>query len=60
MLGVCNEILAGLQHVRDITHRWWVLDLFLKNPTGFDWPFPTGKADCSQSQHDEGAGFGLW
>ena len=45
MLGVWNEILVGLQHVRAITHRRQVLDLLPKNLTGFDRPSPTDKAE---------------
>ena len=45
MLGVWNEILVGLQHVRAIAHRRQVLDLLPKNLTRFDRPFSTGKAE---------------
>jgi hypothetical protein len=45
MLGVWNEILVGLQHVRAIAHRRQVLDLLPKNLTGFDRPSPTDKAE---------------
>ena len=39
MLGVWNEILVGLQHVRAIAHRRQVLDLLPKNLTRFDRSF---------------------
>ena len=45
MLGVWNEILVALQHVRAIAHRRQVLDLLPKNPTGFDRPSSTDKTD---------------
>ena len=45
MLGVWNEILVGLQHVRAIAHRRQVLDLLPKNLTGCDRPSPTDKAE---------------
>ena len=45
MLGVWNEILVGLQHVRAIAHRRQVLDLLPKDLTRFDRPSSTGKAD---------------
>ena len=45
MLGVWNEILVGLQHVRTITHRRQVLDLLPKDLTRFDRPSSTGKAE---------------
>ena len=44
MLGVWNEILVGLQHVRAIAHRRQVLDLLPKDLTRFDRPSSTGKA----------------
>ena len=43
MLGVWNEILVGLQHVRAIAHRRQVIDLPPKDLTGFDRPFSTDK-----------------
>ena len=45
MLGVWNEILVGLQHVRAIAHRQQVLDLLPKDLTRFDHPSSTGKAE---------------
>ena len=45
MLGLWNEILVGLQHVRAIAHRRQVLDLPPKNLTRFDCPSSTGKAE---------------
>ena len=45
MLGVWNEILVGLQHVRAIAQRRQVLDLLLKDLTRFDRPSSTGKAE---------------
>ena len=45
MLGVWNEILAGLQHVRTIAHRRQVLDLLPKDLTRFDRPPSPGKAE---------------
>ena len=47
MLGVWNEILVGLQHVRAIVHRQHVLDLLPKNLSGFDRPSSTDKAEDS-------------
>ena len=45
MLGVWDEILVGLQHVRSIAHcRQW-LDLLPKDLTRFDRPPSTGKAE---------------
>ena len=59
MLGVWNEILLGLQHVRAIAHRRQVFDLLPKELSGCDRPSSTGKAEdlakmeytASQSQH---------
>ena len=45
VLGVWNEILVGLQHVRTIAHRRQVLDLLPKDLTRFDRPSSTGKAE---------------
>ena len=45
VLGVWNEILVGLQHVRAIAHLQQVLDLLPKDLTCFDRPFSTGKAE---------------
>ena len=45
MLGVWNEILVGLQHVRAIAHRRQVLDLLPKDLTRFDRPSSAGKAE---------------
>ena len=45
MLGVWNEILVGLQHVRAIAHRRQVLDLLPKGLTRFDLPSSTGKTE---------------
>ena len=45
MLGVWNEILVGLQHVRAIAHRRQVLDLLPEDLTRFDRPSSTGKAE---------------
>ena len=44
MLVVWNEILVGLQQFRAIASRWQVLDLFPKDPTCFDRPSSTDKA----------------
>ena len=44
MLGVWNEILVGLQHVRAIAHRRQVLDLLPKGLTRFDRPSSSDKA----------------
>ena len=45
MLGVWNEILVGLQHVRAIDHRRQVLDLLPKELSGFDRPSSTDNAE---------------
>ena len=45
MLGVWNEVLVGLQHVRAIAHRRQVLDLLPKDLTRFDRPPSTDKAE---------------
>ena len=45
MLGVWNEILVGLQHVRAIAHCRQVHDLLPKEFRGFDRPSSTGKAE---------------
>ena len=45
MLDVWNEILVGLQQVRARAHRWQVLDLLPKDPTCFDRPSSTDKAE---------------
>ena len=45
MLGVWNEILVGLQHVRAIGHRRQVLDLLPKEFSDFDRPPSTDKAE---------------
>ncbi len=45
MLGVKNEIYLGLQHIRAIACRWSLLDLFPKDPTCFDRPYSTDKAE---------------
>ena len=45
MLGVCNEVLVGPQHVCAIAHRRQELDLLPKDLTRFDRPSSTGKAD---------------
>ena len=45
MLGVGNEILVGLQHVRAIAHRRQVLDLLPKELSGFDRPSSTDKVE---------------
>ena len=45
MLGVWNEILVGLQHVRAIAHPRQVLDLLPKGLTRFDRPPSTDKAE---------------
>ena len=45
MLGVWNEILVGLQHVRAIAHRRQLLDLLPKDPTSFDRPSYADKAE---------------
>ena len=45
MLVVWNEILVGLQQLRAIASRWQVLDLFPKDPTYFDRPSSTDKAE---------------
>ena len=44
VLGVWNEILVGLQHVRAIAHRRQVLDLLPKDFTSCDRPSFTDKA----------------
>ena len=64
MLGVWNEILVGLQHVRAIAHRRQVFDLLPKDLTRFDRQ-PTLRFFFSDEHakfidFDEGAGFGLW
>ena len=46
MLGVWNEILVGLQHVRAIAHRRQVLDLLPKELSGFDRPSSTDRAEA--------------
>ena len=45
MLGVWDEILAGLQHVRAIAQRRQVLDLFPENYASLNRPAPTDKAE---------------
>ena len=45
MLGVWNEILAGLQHVCARAYRRQVLDLLPKDLTRFDRPSSTDKAE---------------
>ena len=45
MLGVWNEILVGLQHVRAIAHYRQVLDLLPKDLTRFDRPSSTDNAE---------------
>jgi len=45
MLGVWNEILVGLQHVRAVAHRRQVLDPLPKELSGFDRPPSTDKAE---------------
>ena len=45
MLGVWNEILLGLQHVRAIAHRRQLPDLLPKDLTRFDRPSFTCKAE---------------
>ena len=45
MLGVWNNILVGLQHVRAIVHCRQVIHLLPKDLTSFDRPFSTGKDD---------------
>ena len=45
MLGLWNETLVGLQHVRAIAHRRQVLDLLPKDLTGCDRPPSTDKAE---------------
>ena len=45
VLGVWNEILVGLQQFHAIASRWQVLDLFPKDPTCFDRPSSTDKAE---------------
>ena len=45
MLGVWNEILAGLQHVRAIAHRRQWLDLLPKELSDYDRPSSTDKAE---------------
>ena len=45
MLGVWNEILVGLQHVRAIAHRRQVLDLLPKELSSFDRPSSKDKAE---------------
>ena len=45
MLVVWNEILVGLQQLRAIASRWQVLGLFPKDPTCFDRPSSTDKAE---------------
>ena len=45
VLGLWNEILVGLQHVRTIAHRRQVLDLLPKDLTCFDRPSSTGNAE---------------
>ena len=47
MLGVWNEVLVGLQHVRAIAHRRQVLDLLPEELTGFDRPSPADKAEAT-------------
>ena len=45
VLGVWNEILVGLQHVRAIAHRRQLFGLLPKDLTRFDRPSSTGKAE---------------
>ena len=45
MLGVWNEILVGLLHVRAIAHRRQVLDLLPKDLIRFDRTSSAGKAE---------------
>jgi len=45
VLGVWNEILVGLQHVRAIARRRQVLDLLPKDLNCFDRPSSKGKAE---------------
>ena len=45
MLGVWNEILVGLQHVRTIAHRRQLLVLLPKDLARFDRPSSTDKAE---------------
>ena len=45
MLGVWNEIILGLQHVRAIANSWQVLDLLPEDLTRFDRPSSKGKAE---------------
>ena len=45
MLGVWNEILVGLQHVRAIAHRRQLPDLLPKDLTRFERPPPIDKAE---------------
>ena len=45
MLGVWDKILVGLQQVCAIAHRRQVLDLLPKDPTYFDRPSSTDKAE---------------
>ena len=58
MLGVWNEILVALQHVRAIAHRRQVLGLLPKDLTGFDRPpqakprtLPKMESTASQSPY---------
>ena len=59
MLGVWNEILVGLQHVRAIAHRRQVLDLLPKDlpvlivllPQAKPRTLPKMESTASQSQH---------
>ena len=45
MLGLRNEILVGHQHVRAIAYRRQLLDLLLKDLTGFDRPSSKDRAE---------------
>ena len=45
MLGVWNEILVGLHHVRTIAHRRQVIDLLPKDLSSCDRPSSTGKVE---------------
>ena len=45
MLSLWNEILVGLQQVRAIAHRRQLPDLLPKDPTCFDRPSSTDKAE---------------
>ena len=45
MLGVWKEIHVGLQKFCAIAYRWQTLDLFPKDPTCFDRPSSTDKAE---------------